>query len=215
MGSRQRRCGLGSLWIRLLGLLSHHRLHLGFRLSLGLAALPLRRLELLLLRLGMGPRRLRRMVSGHCCARTSSGMDDAEPAAASGRYSPGRGAATGGGRSWPGSHRTVGTQQRIQTDGESSAGFEFQRSDRGAGGEDRGTSGVCRGQGHGSGIARGFEWRRAVSTAAKSGQFLRVGREPSPCVGKPQWPIGTRVDRAPGGTSQRGLPSASGAAGAG
>ena len=49
---------LGSVWSRLLGLLSHLRLHLGFQLSLGLAALPLRRLELLLLRLGMGSRRL-------------------------------------------------------------------------------------------------------------------------------------------------------------
>ncbi len=53
LGSGRCWTGLGSLWGRLLGLLPDLRLHLDFELSLGLAALPLRLLELLLFWLGM------------------------------------------------------------------------------------------------------------------------------------------------------------------
>src|SRR5580658_10302781 len=111
MGSGWGWAGVGSLWSRLLGLLSNLRLHLGFELPMGLVALPLRRLELLFLWLGMGPRRLRRMVSGDCCARSSSGLEDAGSAnTAAGRYTPGGGIAAGGRRSWAGGYRTVETQ---------------------------------------------------------------------------------------------------------
>ena len=54
LGSCRRRTGLGSLRGWILGLLPDHRLHLDLQLSLGLAALPLWRLGLLLLRLGLG-----------------------------------------------------------------------------------------------------------------------------------------------------------------
>ena len=69
--------GLGPVWVRLLGLLPDLRLHLGFGLSVGLAALPLRRLGLLLLRLGMGSGRLRRLASGDRGAQLPSGLEDA------------------------------------------------------------------------------------------------------------------------------------------
>jgi hypothetical protein len=175
---------VGSLWSRLLGLLSDLWLHLGFELPMGLVALPLRRLELLFLRLGMGPRRLRRMVSGDCCARSSSWMEDAGSAnTASRRHTPGRGTAFGGGQSWSGGHRTMGPQQRVQANGGSSAGVEFQRAAGGASGEDCGSSWICRGQGHGSGIARSFG-AFGASSAAKSWQLVRVGRQSSACGGK-------------------------------
>ena len=49
---------MGSLWLRLLGLLSGLRIHMDLRISMGLAALPLRSLELLLFRMGLGSGRL-------------------------------------------------------------------------------------------------------------------------------------------------------------
>jgi hypothetical protein len=207
MGSGWGWCRVGSLWGRLLGLLSDLWLHLGFQLPVGLATLPLRRLELLFLRLGMGPRGLRRMVSGDCCARSSSGMDDANPAnTASGRYTPDRGCPAGGCQSWSGGHWTMGPQQWVQANGGSSAGFEFPRAAGGASGEDRGSSGICCGQGHGSGISRSFG-AFGASSAAKSCQLVRVGRQSSACGGKPEWPSGSRA----GGAPQYGLCSATGA----
>ena len=89
----------------------------------------------------------------------------------------------------------------------SSAGLELQRAGSDAGGEDRGSSGICRGQGHGSGVARSVGWRRTGSSAAKSCQLVCVGRQSSACGGKPQWPSGSRPDAAP----QCGLSSGTGA----
>src|SRR5277367_5479701 len=111
MGAGWGWAGVGSLWSRLLGLLSDLWLHLGFELPMGLVALPLRRLELLFLRLGMGPGGLRRMVSGNYRAWSSSGLENAGSAnTAAGRYTPRWGTPTGGRRSWAGGDRAMALQ---------------------------------------------------------------------------------------------------------
>src|ERR1700722_9247854 len=128
MGSGGCRSGLGSLWGRLLGLLSDLRLHLGFKLSLGLAPLPLRRLELLLLRLGLVFGWLRpQLVSRGCGAKPSSGVEHAGTADPSaGWYVSSAGSAAGGSRSWTSGQGSMGLRARSCAQARSSASGELQ-----------------------------------------------------------------------------------------
>ena len=127
VGSCRRWTRLGSLWSRLLGLLSHLRLHLGFQLSLGLAAVPLRLLELLLFRLGMVSWSCRRpdVGSGDCGASPSTGLDYAGTADSSTwRCRRPTARTAGGGRSWTRCERPVGVQPRTSAEAGSSASAE-------------------------------------------------------------------------------------------
>src|ERR1700722_5778023 len=127
MCSRRRWSGLGSVWGRLLGLLSDLWLHLGFKLSLGLAPLPLRRVELLLLRLGLVFGWLRpQLVSGGCGAKPSSRVEHADTAPPSaGRYVSGAGSATGVRRSWTGRQGPMGLRARNCSQARSCASSEL------------------------------------------------------------------------------------------
>src|ERR1700744_890478 len=83
----------GSLWRRILGLLSDAWVHLDFCLPLGLAALSLWRLELLLVWLGLGSWWVRKnMVTCHRGPQCSSGMDHANSSAPSAVFTSGRSA---------------------------------------------------------------------------------------------------------------------------
>ena len=97
-------------WV--LGLLSHVRVHLGFQLSMGLAAISLRRLGLLFLRLGMGSgRRLRPgVVSGDCGTSSSSGVDHADPAGLSSWRCASDTGPAGGGGSWASCQGSMGVR---------------------------------------------------------------------------------------------------------
>ena len=169
---------MGSLWGWLLGLLPDLRLHLDFELSVGLAALSRRFLELLLLRLGMvawrPPRR--HVGSGECGARPSPRLDDA--ASPSGRR-PAIAGTAGCSRPWTGCPGPVGVQSRNRAQTGSSASAELEWTHHHADWPDRRSSaGIYRCPGHRAGISRSIErhfpW---AGTALGSWEHLPVGCE--------------------------------------
>jgi hypothetical protein len=182
MGSGRRRSGLGPLWGGLLGLLPHLWVHLGFKLSLGLAPISLRRLELLLLRLGLGSGWWLRpyMVSGGGGAKSSSGVDHAGAAAPSAwRYLPTAGSAAGGRRSRAGCEGPMGLRARVCSQARSSASDELQWTHGCAGRPSRRSpAGIYRSKRHRARIARVFGWHLTRGrTAGEYQRHVYVGRQ--------------------------------------